>query len=204
MNQQPLSIGFYQHWAVFLTLALLISVGHAAGSGIEDMEPPFSSGYAPEQESEKLTNKGYRSYQQALYFGSQETPNGDAKARTALKSAEKFLRRAAKKDQKNIRAFGLLGEVLARSEQPRKAIGAFNFALQLNPKYYNAWLQRAKVLLGMGLFEDVKKSYIVLARNDAEMATELLVTIDTWAANREEALTTPETSFMEWRATQGA
>jgi tetratricopeptide (TPR) repeat protein len=140
----------------------------------------------------------------ALYFGSQETPNGDAKARTALKSAEKFLRRAAKKDQKNIRAFGLLGEVLARSEQPRKAIGAFNFALQLNPKYYNAWLQRAKVLLGMGLFEDVKKSYIVLARNDAEMATELLITIDTWAADREEALTTPESSFMEWRAIQGA
>ena len=179
-------------------------IGHAAGSGIEDMEPPFSSGYPPEQESEKLTNKGYRSYQQALYFGSQKTPNGDAKARTALKSAEKFLRRAAKKDQKNIRAFGLLGEVLARSEQPRKAIGAFNFALQLNPKYYNAWLQRAKVLLGMGLFEDVKKSYIVLARNDAEMATELLITIDTWAADREEALTTPESSFMEWRATQGA
>jgi hypothetical protein len=56
----------------------------------------------------------------------------------------------------------------------------------------------------MCLFEDVKKSYMVLARNDAEMATELLITIDTWAADREEALTTPESSFMEWRAIQGA
>ena len=198
MNQQPLS----KSTVLLLTLLLASANCLAAGSSIEGMEPPFSSGYAPKQESEKLTNKGYRSLQQALYYQTLETPNDRAKARTALKKAQKYLRQAAKKDQKNIRAFALLGEVLAVSEEPRKAIGAFNFALQLNPKYYEAWLQRAKVLLGMGLLDDVKKSHAVLARNEPDLAKALIVAIDAWLSEREQPLDDAETTFMKWRNTQ--
>ena len=198
MNQQPLS----KSTVLLLTLLLACTNCFAAGSSIEGMEPPFSSGYAPKQESEKLTNKGYRSLQQALYYQTLETPNDRAKARTALKKAQKYLRQAAKKDQKNIRAFALLGEVLAASEEPRKAIGAFNFALQLNPKYYEAWLQRAKVLLGMGLLDDVKKSHAVLARNEPDLAKALIVAIDAWLSEREQPLDDAETTFMKWRNTQ--
>ncbi len=198
MNQQPLS----KSTVLLLTLLLASANCLAAGSSIEGMEPPFSSGYAPKQESEKLTNKGYRSLQQALYYQTLETPNDRAKARTALKKAQKYLRQAAKKDQKNIRAFALLGEVLAVSEEPRKAIGAFNFALQLNPKYYEAWLQRAKVLLDMGLLDDVKKSHAVLARNEPDLAKALIVAIDAWLSEREQPLDDAETTFMKWRNTQ--
>jgi len=199
MNRQPLS-----HMAVVL-LALTLANPHclAAGSGIEAMEPPFGSGYAPEQESQKLTNKGFRSYQQALYYESLDTPKDAAKSRTALKKAQKFLRQAAQKDQKNVRAFALLGEVLAMQGESRKAIGAFNFALQLSPKYYSAWLQRARVLLVMGLVNDVQKSYVVLARNEPDLANELLVAIDTWLTNREQPLSKADSAFMEWRNTQG-
>ena len=198
MNQQPLSK------SVVLLLTLLLASANclAAGSSIEDMEPPFSSGYAPKQESEKLTNKGYRSLQQALYYRTLATPNDAAKARTALKKAQKYLRQAAKQDQKNIRAFALLGEVLAVNEEPRKAIGAFNFALQLNPKYYEAWLQRAKVLLDMGLLDDVKKSHTVLARNEPDLAKALMVSVDTWLTEREQPFDDVETAFMEWRNAQ--
>ena len=114
-----------------------------------------------------------------------------------------FLRQAAQKDQKNVRAFALLGEVLAMQGESRKAIGAFNFALQLSPKYYSAWLQRARVLLVMGLVNDVQKSYVVLARNEPDLANELLVAIDTWLTNREQPLSEADSTFMEWRNTQG-
>ena len=199
MNQQPL----LQTAVVLLALTFANPHCLAAGSGIESMEPPFGNGYAPEQESQKLTNKGFRSYQQALYFRSLDTSKDAAKSRTALKKAQKYLREAAKKDQKNVRAFALLGQVLAMQGESRKAIGAFNFALQLSPKYYSAWLQRARVLLVMGLMNDVQKSYVVLARNEPDLASELLAAIDTWVTDRQQPLSEADSAFMEWRNTQG-
>lgn len=198
MNRQLLS----QTLVVLFALTLAHPQGLAAGSSIEDMEPPFGSGYAPEQESQKLANKGYRSYQQALYYQSLDTPNDAAKSKTALKKAQKYLRQAAKKDQKNVRAFALLGDVLAMQGERRKAIGAFNFALQLSPKYFDAWLSRAKVLLDMGLVNDVQKSYAVLARNEPDLANDLLAAIDIWLTERELPLSDAEGAFMEWRNSQ--
>jgi tetratricopeptide (TPR) repeat protein len=198
MNRQLLS----QTLVVLFALTIAHPQGLAAGSSIEDMEPPFGSGYAPEQESQKLANKGYRSYQQALYYQSLDTPNDAAKSKTALKKAQKYLRQAAKKDQKNVRAFALLGDVLAMQGERRKAIGAFNFALQLSPKYYDAWLSRAEVLLTMGLVGDVQKSYAVLARNEPDLASELLAAIDIWLAERELPLSDADSAFMEWRTSQ--
>jgi tetratricopeptide (TPR) repeat protein len=198
MNRQLLS----QTAVMLFALTLANPNCLAAGSSIEDMEPPFGSGYAPEQESQKLANKGYRSYQQALYYQSLGTPNDAAKSRTALKKAHKYLRQAAKKDQKNVRAFALLGKVLAMQGELRKAIGAFNFALQLSPKYYDAWLSRAKVLLDMGLVSDVQKSYTVLARNEPDLANELLAAIDIWLTERELPLNDTDGAFIEWRNSQ--
>lgn len=198
MNRQLLS------QAAVILFALTIANPNclAAESSIEALEPPFGSGYAPEQESQKLVNKGYRSYQQALYYQSLDTPNDAAKSGSALKKAQKYLRQAAKKDNKNVRAFALLGEVLAMQGEPRKAIGAFNFALQLNPKYYNAWLQRAKVLLDMTLVDDVQKSYVVLARNEPDLANELLAAIDIWLTRRALPLSDADSAFTEWRNSQ--
>ena len=198
MNRQLLS----QTLVVLFALTIANPQGLAAGSSIEDMEPPFGSGYAPEQESQKLANKGYRSYQQALYYQSLDTPNDAAKSKTALEKAQKYLRQAAKKDQKNVRAFALLGEVLAMQGERRKAIGAFNFALQLSPKYFDAWLSRARVLLDMGLVNDVQKSYAVLARNEPDLANDLLAAIDIWLTERELPLSDAEGAFMEWRNSQ--
>ena len=117
-------------------------------------------------------------------------------------TAAKYLRQAAKKDQKNVRAFALLGEVLAMQGELRKAIGAFNFALKLSPKYFDAWLSRAKVLLDMGLVSDVQKSYTVLARNEPDLANELLAAIDIWLTERELPLNDTDGAFIEWRNSQ--
>ena len=179
---------------------------------------PLSEALEPAENSAQLTDKGYSSYQQALFYATFETPEGDLAEQNALNNAENLFRQAAEKDQSNLRALNLLGEVLALSAQPRKAIGAFNFALQVNPKYYPAWLARARVLLAMGVFSDVKMSYLVLTRNEPAMAIELIAAIDDWIAQRENALlegtlleggsledqlTEAETDFIEWRLAQG-
>ena len=129
------------------------------------MEPPFGSGYTPEQESQKLANKGYRSYQQALYYQSLGTPKDAANPEPRSKRHKSF---CAKRPRKTKRMFApsTLRRSAGDARRTCKAIGAFTFALQLSPKYFDAWLSRAKILLDMGLLSDVQKSYDVLARNE--------------------------------------
>ena len=70
----------------------------------------------------------------------------------------------------------------------------------------------------MGMLNDVKMSYLVLARNEPAMAAELMAAIDDWMAKREnplpegtlleggllkDQLTEAETAFIEWRLAQG-
>ena len=214
MNQQALS----KLSALLLGMMLFNPACLAAQTDTAPSTQPLSEALEPAENSAQLTDKGYSSYQQALFYATFETPEGDLAAQNALNNAENLFRQAAEKDQSNLRALNLLGEVLALSAQPRKAIGAFNFALQVNPKYYPAWLARARVLLAMGVFSDVKMSYLVLARNEPAMAIELIAAIDDWIAQRENALlegtlleggsledqlTEAETDFIEWRLAQG-
>ena len=175
--------------ALLLGMMLFNPACLAAQTNTAPSTQPLSEALEPAQDSAQLTDKGYSSYRQA-----------------------------AEKNRSNLRALNLLGEVLALSAQPRKAIGAFNFALQINPKYYPAWLARARVLLAMGMLNDVKMSYLVLARNEPAMAAELMAAIDDWMAKREnplpegtlleggllkDQLKEAETAFIEWRLAQG-
>lgn len=213
MNQQVLS----KLGALLLSMTLLNPVCLTATASTDLSVQPSDKTSEPTQDSAQLTDKGYSSYQRALLYASFETPEGDLAAQNELNNAENLFRQAAEKNRSNLRALNLLGEVLALSAQPRKAIGAFNFVLQINPKYYPAWLARARVLLAMGMLNDVKMSYLVLARNEPAMAAELMAAIDDWMAKREnrlpegtlleggllkDQLTEAETAFIEWRLAQ--
>ena len=214
MNQQAIS----KLSALLLGMMLFNPACLAAQTDPAPSTQPLSEALEPAENSAQLTDKGYSSYQRALLYASFETPEGDLAAQNELNNAENLFRQAAEKNRSNLRALNLLGEVFALSAQPRKAIGAFNFALQINPKYYPAWLARASVLLAMGMLNDVKMSYLVLARNEPAMAAELMAAIDDWIAQREnplpeatlleggllkDQLTEAETAFIEWRLAQG-
>jgi hypothetical protein len=43
----------------------------------------------------------------------------------------------------------------------------------------------------------------VLARNEPNLANELLAAIDTWLTDQEQPLSEADSAFMEWRNTQG-
>ena len=78
--------------------------------------------------------------------------------------------KAVKLDQENYKAFSELGYALEKKGEPRKAIGAYNFSLRINPRYYLAWRYRGEALIQLGLIKDAKESYMVLFKNDQELA----------------------------------
>ena len=167
----------------------------ATKSQMEQGEAPFGDGYEQSLQSKKYFNKGNRAYSKAMEL------IGDGKRRAAereLKNAEKELRKSAKADQKNLAAFSLLGKVYAQMGDSRKSVGAFNYALQLNPKHYDSWLERAKVLLEMGLRSEVKQSFNVLERSAPNMAESLLKAIIIFKEQRTATMSTEEIAFFEW------
>ena len=132
-------ISMLKAWSLFTCLLITHSIAAAPAtkSQMEQGEAPFGDGYEQSLQSKKYFNKGNRAYSKAMEL------IGDGKRRAAereLKNAEKELRKSAKADQKNLAAFSLLGKVYAQLGESRKSVGAFNYALQLNPKHYDNWL----------------------------------------------------------------
>ena len=164
-------------------------------SQMEQGEAPFGDGYEKSLQSKKYFNKGKRAYSKAI--GHIEEGKTRA-AQIELENAEKELRKSAKADQKNLAAFSLLGKVYARLGENRKSVGAFNYALQLNPKHYESWLDRAKVLLEMGLRPEVKQSFTVLERSVPNMADSLLKAIIEFKKQRKAPMSSEEVAFFEW------
>tara|TARA_A100001011_G_scaffold57666_2_gene56798 strand:+ start:658 stop:1167 length:510 start_codon:yes stop_codon:yes gene_type:complete len=162
---------------------------------MEQGEAPFGDGYEQSLQSKKYFNKGNRAYSKAIEL-IKDGKTGAAERE--LRNAEKELRKSAKADQKNLAAFSLLGKVYARLGESRKSVGAFNYALQLNPKHYDSWLERAKVLLEMGLRSEVKQSFNVLERSAPNMAESLLKAIITFKEQRTAIMSTEEVAFFEW------
>ena len=184
-------------WSLFTCLLITHSVAAAPAtkSQMEQGEAPFGDGYEQSLQSKKYFNKGNRAYSKAIEL-IKDGKTGAAERE--LRNAEKELRKSAKADQKNLAAFSLLGKVYARLGESRKSVGAFNYALQLNPKHYDSWLERAKVLLEMGLRSEVKQSFNVLERSAPNMAESLLKAIITFKEQRTAIMSTEEVAFFEW------
>ena len=84
--------------------------------------------------------------------------------------------------------------------EARKAIGAYNFSLRINPRYYLAWRYRGEALIKLGLIKDAKESYIVLFKNDQDLAAQLMSSFDEWLAQSEATGSQEKEEFIEWLA----
>ena len=114
-----------------------------------------------------------------------------------LKAVEKQTK-AVKLHQENYKAFSELGYALEKKGEPRKAIGAYNFSLRINPRYYLAWRYRGEALIQLGLIKDAKESHMVLFKNDQELAAQLMTSFDEWLAQIETTGSLEEEEFIEW------
>ena len=90
-----------------------------------------------------------------------------------------------------------MGYVLRKQGHFDKAIGSYNYALQLYPDFLQAIEYRAEAFVAVGFYDEARESYMRLFRENAELADELMVSMQTWAA-AQESPNARARNFIEW------
>lgn len=197
-------------FTILLALCTLIGtapgISHAAGSSSAPSSLPTPAPQlTPEERSIKAFNAGIKQRDRGL---KQEAKVANAKSEKAAQRAQKRAAKAFAKavekqsealrlDPQNYRAANELGYALRKTGDFRKAVGAYNFALKINPKYHAATEYRAAAFLALGLLEETQRSYMVLFREDRALADQLMTELQAWVA----ALDNPsasEQAFATW------
>ncbi len=195
--------------AVTLLTSALAADVNAAGSGGGSSTPSYNTGgraLSPEQQSDKAFRSGLKQRDRALKQEEKAVRAKSEKARDkALAKAQKAYAKAIEKqgealqlNPQNYKAANELGFALRKTGDYRKAIGAYNYALQINPSYHEATEYRGEAFLALGMFEQTKRSYMVLFREDRALAAQLMSRIDEWIAAQDDALDEDQTAFVAW------
>lgn len=114
-------------------------------------------------QAEKYRKKAAKEYQKAL---------------TALKSA-------VGNDSSLYQAHSSLGYVLRKTGDYDASLGAYNRALEINPRYAEAIEYRAEAYLGLNRLAEAKDAYMELFRTDRKRADELMEAMESWVQSRQ-------------------
>ena len=194
--------------SVAASVIALVCVGFAptaaaAGDSQDDRSVPSIE---TEYKSWRQYTRGMRHKEKALEYeakaAKQKSENAraklEAKARKSYAKAADRQTAAVKLDNQNYKAFNELGFALRKTGELQKAVGAYRYALQLNPKYHEAWEYLGEAFLALGILEEAKKTYMVLFNGDRERADQLMGAIDVWIDERGTELTAEEVEFIQW------
>ncbi len=195
-----------------LLLASVVSTpmwaaGSGGGGGLSGV--PAQAALTPEQQSDKLLRAGIRHRDRALKQeakAAKAAAEGKEKARDkALAKAEKEFAKAIKKqgeaiqyNPQNYKAANELGYALRKTGDFRKAIGAYNYSLKINPNFHEAIEYRAEALLALGFLEETKQEYLRLFRDARPLADQLMAAMQAWVAGKGDELSEAEASFVSW------
>lgn len=119
-----------------------------------------------------------------------------AKAQKAYESAIRSQGAAVKAFPSHYEAHNELGYALRRTGRYTEAIAAYDRALEIDPAYFPAIEYRGEAYLHVGRLDKVKTSYMVLFRNERELADQLMMAMDAWLEQQPTGDAT--TSFAEW------
>ena len=201
---------------IIVTVSIVLSTTttlpvYAAGSGggggdMAPMQSANSRALSPEQQSAKLFRAGLKHRARALKY---EAKAGKAKSEKAqnkaLAKAQKSYKKALSKqadavrvDPQNYKAANELGFALRKTGDYKKAIGAYNYALELNPNFHPATEYRAEAFLVLGLYKQTQQSYMQLFRGDRDLANQLMTAIDSWIESKGDGLQPAEADFVTW------
>jgi len=194
------------HYFLTLCLILCTQATWAAGSGGNDVFQPNSRGLSIEQRSAKEMRAGIKHRDRALKHESRALKASNEKARSkALAKAQKEYSKAVKRqgealriDPQNYKAANELGFALRKTGDFRKAIGAYNFALEVNPNFHLATEYRAEAFLALGMLQQTQQAYMRLFRNDRGLADQLMTKIEAWITQHEEVATPDQANFINW------
>jgi tetratricopeptide (TPR) repeat protein len=184
-------------------------VNAAANDGLSSLGY-YKDPYSKEERSIRLYDEGLKHKEKAQdrERRAKQALNGKTKKKLLSKAQKDYQkaiekqRKAVKIDGENYKAFNELGYALRMTGDLRKAVGAHNYALSINPKYYPAWEYRGEILLELGFFADAKQSYMVLFQNDRKLASQLMASFDEWLAANISLSSEIKDEFVEWLDTR--
>ena len=198
------------HLTLFL-VALFATTGtvYAAGSGGgSDTTYSKGRGLSLEQQSAKAFRAGIKLRDRALNMEAKANAAKTPQKRDKLNNrAQKLFSKAVAKqgeavqlDPQNYKAANELGCALRKTGDYRKAIGAYNYALDINPNFHQATEYRAEAFLALGLYEQTQQAYLRLFRESRELADQLMQSFDAWVDNQPAELSPAEAAFAAWIA----
>ena len=190
----------FRHLLVCTALFVIASLGHAAGT------TSSSSADGLEGTAEEIAALHYQAglEEKAKAWKQEERAAGADEARLR----EKYLARAQRAYQKAIKSQGSalkaypryfeaaneLGYALRKTGDYRKAVGAYNYAIGLKPDFFEAIEYRGEAYLAMGMFENTQQAYMTLFRADPELASQLMLAMENWLSEADEA----DSTFADW------
>jgi tetratricopeptide (TPR) repeat protein len=195
---------------LLLTASLIALPAWGAGSG----GGGFSGGdfggastarkQTPEQISAGWYKRGIKAKEKAWKLEEKAASAKDEKKRdkhlaNALKQYQKAAEAQAtalKANAKSYEAANELGYALRKTGDYKKAIGAYNYALQLRTDFYPAIEYRGEALLMMGFIEEAKEAYMTLFRHDRTLADQLMATMEKWHGTQPDS--EAKTAFATW------
>ncbi len=203
------------HIAYLITMITLLGStlampAHGAGSGGGGMGSGTynenSRALTPQQKSAKAFRAGIKHRDRALAQERKADKARTAKAaERALAKAQKHYAKAKERlgealqlDPRNYKAANELGFALRKLGDYRKAIGAYNYALDINPNFHEATEYRAEAFLALGMLDHTRQSYMVLFREDRGLAQQLMERIDAWIVEQGAPASGAHQEFIAW------
>ena len=161
---------------------------------------------SPEQQSAKAFRAGVKQRDKALRQEQKAAKaSSDRKRDRALAKAEKYYRKAIEQqgealrlNPRNYEAANELGFALRKTGDYRKAIGAYNYALEINPNFHPATEYRGEAFLALGMFDHAKQAYMLLFREDRELAAQLMTRFDDWREETSGEPSETRAAFLSW------
>lgn len=160
-------------------------VGGSGGSGSRSSRSPaaiakrhYQAGIRHKEKAWKLEEKAAREED------AEDRAKLLAKADKAYAKALEAQNAAVEANPKDYAAYNELGYALRKSGKFAEAIEAYDRALALDSTYFPAIEYRAEAYLATGQLEKVKRSYMVLYRNERPLADQLMGAMEAWLAKQ--------------------
>jgi tetratricopeptide (TPR) repeat protein len=175
--------------------------GGGGGVGGSSTAKPKS----PEHVASSSYRSGIRHKERAWRFEDKAAKAKNEKKRTSLlaKAQREYVKAKDKQgtvlqiQPRNHEAANELGYALRKSGDVQRAIGAYNYALELKPDFLQAVEYRAEAYLSLGFLDETKSSYMRLFREDEALAAQLMNAITQWLNAKSEATEAVE-DFGRW------
>lgn len=160
--------------------------GGGGGGGVSGSSTPKPK--SPEQIASSSFRSGIRHKERAWRFEDKAAKAKKEKKRKSLlaKAQREYVKAKDKQatvlqiQPRNHEAANELGYALRKSGDFQKALGAYNYALELKPDFLQAVEYRAEAYLTLGFLDETKSSYMRLFREDEALAAQLMNAITQW------------------------